>query len=85
MDKTLTKALQAEFHRTNKACDDMQVKVTALQAQAAPIHEQIAARKAQLVPIAAAIQVIAKDLHPLAKERTRIVQVLDGKTGSKPG
>ena len=84
MDDTVIKTLQAEFHRLNAACNEIQALVNAEQITSSEAVFTDVTRTEVLGPMRAKIRDYASQLLPLAKERTRIAQTLNGKTGPAP-
>ncbi len=84
MDDMVIKTLQAEFHRLNAACNEIQELVNAEQLKCSEAVFTDVTRTEVLGPMRAAIRGYAAELLTLAKERTGLVQVLNGKTGPAP-
>ena len=79
MDDKLKKQMQGEFHRLNKQCQD--IKAAMRFDELAAIDVKIADLKRQKMAIRDAVREKSLEYRSLAKERTRMVQALNGQTG----
>ncbi len=82
MDAKLTKDMQKEFHRLNAACGEIQAKVDAEQAKCADAPYTDPTRSEVMAPMRERVRELGVELMPLARERSRLVLALGGKTGA---
>lgn len=85
MDAKLEKSLRAEFWRVKAEHDAIMKRSGRLKEEAAKFHEKIEKiYDDEIRPRAEKIREIETPVFKLAKEMSRLVSVLEGKTGSGP-
>lgn len=84
MDAQLTKQLQAAFHQSFDRCDDIEAAAAKHRAAMDKNNAIIAAAQAENAKILAEYKKVKEPLWEEARERSRISNVLNGKTGPRP-
>lgn len=85
MDENLIAAMQAEFWRIKAEHDAIMAQSQVIKDEAAVYHRQIEELyELEIATRAAQIREIEAPVLDLAKQMSRLVRALDGKTGERP-